>query len=68
MDFSILEKERGDIFSLYIGSGKKVLDIGCRDGALTKYFVPGASVVGADIDELSLDRARKESRHRNRTS
>ena len=57
--FSILEKERGEIFSLYIGSGKKVLDIGCRDGALTKYFVPGNSVVGADIDELSLDRARK---------
>jgi len=58
-NFSLLEKERGEIFSLMIGEGKKVLDIGCRDGALTKYIVKGNHVVGVDIDAISLARARE---------
>lgn len=37
--FSILENERAEILKRVIGKGKNILDIGCRDGNLTKYFV-----------------------------
>lgn len=51
-------KERGELLKKEIGIGKKVLDIGCRDGSLTKYFVAGNNVLGVDIDELSLEKAK----------
>lgn len=56
--FSILREERGKCFASYIGTGKRVLDLGCRDGALTEVFMAGNSVVGVDIDEHALARAR----------
>lgn len=37
-----------------------MLDIGCRDGTLTKWFRKGNNVYGIDIDELAL-RAFKEA-------
>jgi len=52
--------KRGDYLKDWIGKGKKVLDLGCRDGALTKYFVDGNEVVGVDIDSTALDIARKK--------
>ncbi len=58
-DFSILKKERGEFFKDNIGVGKKVLDLGCRDGALTTYFLVGNDVYGTDIDSLALARARE---------
>jgi len=58
-NFSILERDRGELFRSIIGAGKTVLDLGCRDGALTKYFIEGNMVTGADVDEVSLARARK---------
>lgn len=58
--FSILGEERGGIFSNIIGTGKTVLDIGCRDGGLTKYFSTGNFVTGIDIDENALGRAREK--------
>lgn len=58
-NFSILEKERSFLLNKYIGKNKKVLDIGCRDGNLTRYFVDGNSVLGIDIDEISLNKASK---------
>jgi len=57
--FTILEKERGEIIKKYIGQGQNILDIGCRDGALTKYFVNGNDVLGTDIDEKSLNKAKE---------
>ncbi|MCB9802532.1 class I SAM-dependent methyltransferase [Candidatus Nomurabacteria bacterium] len=57
--FSILEKERGILLKEIIGENKKVLDIGCRDGALTKYFSEKNDVTGVDIDNLSLAKAAK---------
>jgi 2-polyprenyl-3-methyl-5-hydroxy-6-metoxy-1,4-benzoquinol methylase len=56
-DFVLLGDERGGFLSQHIKTEKKVLDIGCRDGALTKYFAEGNTVLGVDIDSESLARA-----------
>ena len=58
-EFSILRKERGKLFSEWIGKGKKVLDIGCRDGTLTTYFAKNNDVLGIDIDPAMLRLAKK---------
>lgn len=58
-DFSILEKERGTLFKEMIGTGKKVLDLGCRNGVLTRHFLEGNEVTGADIDTVALSKAQK---------
>ncbi len=57
--FSIMKSDRGNFFSQVIGSGKRVLDLGCRDGALTSFFSKDNKVLGVDIDELSLTKARE---------
>jgi 2-polyprenyl-3-methyl-5-hydroxy-6-metoxy-1,4-benzoquinol methylase len=56
-DFSILEEERGELLKEFIGINKNILDIGCRDGTLTKYFVKGNRVLGVDVDENLLNKA-----------
>lgn len=53
----LLGKERGEFLSRRIGTGKKVLDIGCRDGALTAAYAKGNEVLGLDIDLDALNRA-----------
>ena len=45
---------RGVLFKSWIGVGKKVLDLGCRDGALTKFYLDNNKVIGADIDNHAL--------------
>jgi len=57
--FSLLKEERGNIFRKHIGTGKKILDLGCRDGALTNTFMEGNKVTGADIDTVALGEAAK---------
>jgi len=57
LDQSFLEKERGSLFSEWIGTGKKVLDLGGRDGTLTKYFVARNDVTIGDIDPNALESA-----------
>ncbi|MFA7216940.1 MAG: class I SAM-dependent methyltransferase [Candidatus Paceibacterota bacterium] len=59
-NFSILEEERSFLLKEYIGKGKNVLDIGCRDGNLTKHFVSGNTVTGVDIDSNSLLKAKEK--------
>lgn len=39
------------------GPGLRVLDLGCRDGALTSAFLSGNRVIGVDIDRVALARA-----------
>ncbi len=56
--FSILKKERGNLFKNLVGKNKTILDIGCRDGALTSFFVESNTVLGVDIDEVSLQKAK----------
>jgi 2-polyprenyl-3-methyl-5-hydroxy-6-metoxy-1,4-benzoquinol methylase len=56
--FAILQKERGAFLKRHIGTGKRVLDIGCRDGQLTSTYYEGNDVTGVDIDEDALNRAK----------
>lgn len=51
---------RGKYLELWIGQGKKVLDLGCRDGMLTSFYVNGNQVLGADIDRKALDLIEKK--------
>jgi len=49
--------ERIPIFQEAVGEGAKVLDLGCRSGALTRHFLEGNEVVGVDVDKAALARA-----------
>jgi SAM-dependent methyltransferase len=49
--------ERIPLFVAAIGRGKRVLDLGCRSGALTLHFLEGNSVVGLDVDAVALEKA-----------
>jgi len=44
-------RERAEIFSKWLGKGKKILELGCRDGSLTKLFAEGNKITGVDIDK-----------------
>ena len=50
--------ERIPYFVEAIGRGKRVLDLGCRSGALTRHFLEANSVVGLDVDAAALEKAR----------
>jgi SAM-dependent methyltransferase len=39
------------------GPGQRVLDLGCRTGAVSRHFLPGNTVVGLDVDRTALKRA-----------
>jgi SAM-dependent methyltransferase len=49
--------ERIPLFAAAIGRGRRVLDLGCRSGALTRHFLDGNEVVGLDVDAAALERA-----------
>lgn len=50
---------RGPFLKEWIGTGKRVLDLGCRDGMLTSFFAPHNEVIGIDIDQKALQLARE---------
>jgi SAM-dependent methyltransferase len=49
--------ERIPFFQEAIGRGRRVLDLGCRSGAVTRHFLDGNEVVGLDVDRVALDKA-----------
>ena len=49
--------ERIPLFRAAIGREKRVLDLGCRSGALTRHILEGNEVVGLDVDQVALARA-----------
>jgi SAM-dependent methyltransferase len=49
--------ERIPLFQAAVGTGKRVLDLGCRSGALTRHFLDGNDVVGLDVDRVALAKA-----------
>lgn len=48
-------RERAELFSDWLGKGKNILELGCRDGSLTKLFAEGNKITGADIDKNALE-------------
>jgi SAM-dependent methyltransferase len=59
-DFVFAEPERRTLFSHYVGGpGRRVLDVGCRYGALTRSYLDGNDVVGVDVDREALAEAAK---------
>lgn len=50
---------RAPYLKKWIGGGKRVLDLGCRDGMLTQAFAEGNVVTGADIDVKALELAKQ---------
>jgi len=52
--------ERKTLFRKYVGGpGRRVLDLGCRDGALTQEYAAGNEVVGVDADREALAAAER---------
>lgn len=57
-DFVFGGDERVELFRAYVGGpGRRVLDLGCRYGALTRHYLPGNDVVGVDVDREALEQA-----------
>jgi SAM-dependent methyltransferase len=56
-DFVFCGAERRVLFREWVGTGGRVLDVGCRFGALTRSYLDGNEVVGIDIDRKALDEA-----------
>ena len=56
---SISEEKRSQLFKKWVGTNKKVLDMGCRDGILTRHFIEQNEVTGLDIDQLALESCKK---------
>jgi SAM-dependent methyltransferase len=54
-EFAFCWPERSAIFRSWVGGpGRRVLDLGCRYGALTKAYAGGNEVVGVDVDREAL--------------
>jgi SAM-dependent methyltransferase len=51
--------ERSAAFREWVGTGKRVLDLGCRYGALTRAYLQGNEVVGVDVDREALTEAQR---------
>jgi len=56
-DFVFCGPERLELFHHWVGTGGRVLDVGCRFGALTRAYVEGNQVVGIDVDREALAEA-----------
>jgi 2-polyprenyl-3-methyl-5-hydroxy-6-metoxy-1,4-benzoquinol methylase len=58
--FVFAGQERVDLFRGYVGGpGRRVLDLGCRDGSLSRAYADGNEIVGVDADREALAAARK---------
>jgi SAM-dependent methyltransferase len=59
-DFVFGGADRAKLFARLVGGpGRRVLDVGCRYGALTRAYVEGNDVVGIDVDRDALEEAAK---------
>jgi len=59
-EFVYAGQERVDLFRRHVGGpGRRVLDLGCRYGALTQAYAEGNDVVGVDVDREALAEAAK---------
>jgi methionine biosynthesis protein MetW len=59
-EFVYAGQERVELFREYVGGpGRRVLDLGCRYGALTRTYAQGNDVTGVDVDREALAEAAK---------
>ena len=63
---SVSEENRSLVFKEWMGINKKVLDLGCRDGRLTRHFIDQNEVVGMDIDKIALKECEKKLNIKNK--
>jgi SAM-dependent methyltransferase len=57
-EFVFCEPQRRELFHRLVGGpGRRVLDIGCRTGALTRAYAGGNEIVGVDVDRTALAEA-----------
>lgn len=55
VDFVYGGSDRAGVFRSWVGGpGKRVLDLGCRYGAMTRAYAEGNEVVGMDVDQEAL--------------
>ena len=53
--------ERADVFRRLVGGPElRILDVGCRYGALTRAYADGNRVVGIDVDRAALEQAERD--------
>ncbi|HEX3455893.1 MAG TPA: class I SAM-dependent methyltransferase [Gaiellaceae bacterium] len=56
--FVFCAPDRIPLFRAWIaGSGLQILDLGCRDGALSTAYLEGNQVIGVDVDRAALAKA-----------
>lgn len=53
------EKIRANLITNLVGKGKRVLDLGCRDGSLTRFYCSTNQVIGLDIDINALKKCKE---------
>lgn len=53
-------EERAVLIKEWVGTNKRVLDLGCRDGSLTRFYCSENEVVGADIDREALGKCKEQ--------
>jgi 2-polyprenyl-3-methyl-5-hydroxy-6-metoxy-1,4-benzoquinol methylase len=59
-DFVFGGADRASVFREWVGGpGRRVLDVGCRYGAMTRAYAAGNDVVGMDVDKEALVEAAK---------
>ncbi|PWU18845.1 MAG: methyltransferase type 11 [Candidatus Rokuibacteriota bacterium] len=56
-DFVFCEPERSALFRAWLGRDRRILDLGCRTGALLRSYRGGNEVVGVDVDRQALAQA-----------
>lgn len=55
--YLVCHGSRKPLLHKWIGEGKKILDLGCRDGELSASFINGNEVIGVDVDRAALQKA-----------
>jgi len=59
VDFVFGGAERAEPIAARVGQGHRVLDLGCRTGALARHYLAGNTIVGVDVDREALAEAAK---------
>lgn len=57
---SVMESKRANLYRDWIPKGSKIVDLGGRDGQLTRHFIEGNDVIIGDIDQVALERAKEK--------